>query len=57
VRNELGKAWVARACLAPASPDRAMLERALTLFRALGTVDEPVRVERLLGRPETGRTA
>jgi len=47
-RNELGKAWVARACLQPSAPDRELLERALELFQNLGTLDEPARVERLL---------
>src|SRR5206468_11821102 len=51
-RNELGKAWVVRACLARPVPDRPLLEQALALFRELGTVDEPLRVERLLGHAD-----
>jgi len=47
-RNELAKAWVARACLDRAAPHRGLLTQALELFRELGTVDEPVRVERIL---------
>ncbi|HEX9818278.1 MAG TPA: AAA family ATPase [Methylomirabilota bacterium] len=47
-RNELAKVWVAQACLGRPVPDRALLTRALALFRQLGTVDEPAHVERLL---------
>src|SRR5262249_33136952 len=48
VRNELGKVWVARACLRHEAPDRQLLTKALALFRNLETVDETRRVERLL---------
>lgn len=48
VRNELGKVWVARACLNLDSLDRLLLQRALRLFQALGTIDEPTRVEQIL---------
>jgi class 3 adenylate cyclase/tetratricopeptide (TPR) repeat protein len=47
-RNELAKVLVARACLKRQAPDRHLLEQALADFRALGTLDEPVRVERIL---------
>ena len=47
-RNELAKVSVARACLDRAAPDRGLLTQALELFRELGTVDEPVRVEGIL---------
>jgi len=47
-RNELGKVWVARACLQRGAPDRVLLAKALALFRDLGTIDEPQRVERIL---------
>ncbi|HET7343064.1 MAG TPA: hypothetical protein VFL90_16480 [Methylomirabilota bacterium] len=46
-RNELGKVWVAQACLRRPL-DRGLLEQALALFRELGTEDEPARVARLL---------
>jgi hypothetical protein len=48
-RNDLAKAIVTRASLLQKDGDVAMarqlLERADAIFRALGTLDEPVRVE------------
>jgi len=52
-RNELGKVWVAQACLRR-PPDRPLLAQALALFQELGTLDEPARVQRLLGEPARG---
>ena len=49
-RNELGKVWVAQACLRRPL-DRRLLAQALALFQELGTLDEPARVQRLLGEP------
>ena len=51
-RNEVAKVLVAQAALCRASGDvagtRALLERALALFEALGTLDEPLRVRAAL---------
>jgi hypothetical protein len=51
-RNQCAKVLVARAGLCQAAGDRAgarqLLERALALFKALGTLDEPPRVRTAL---------
>jgi len=51
-RNEVAKVLVAQATLRRASGDaagaRVLLERALALFEALGTLDEPLRVRAAL---------
>jgi DnaJ-domain-containing protein 1 len=51
-RNEVAKVLVAQAALRRASGDaagaRGLLERALALFEALGTLDEPLRVRAAL---------
>ncbi len=51
-RNEVAKVLVAQAALRRASGDKAgvlaLLERALALFEALGTLDEPLRVRAAL---------
>jgi hypothetical protein len=51
-RNEVAKVLVAQATLHRASGDeagaRVLLERALALFEALGTLDEPPRVRAAL---------
>ena len=56
-RNEVAKAWVAKAALGLARGDvaepRALLSRALARFEELGTLDEPVRVREVL--TETAR--
>ena len=48
-RNDLARAMVTRAALRQAAGDmaaaRALLDRAYALFQALGTLDEPLRVE------------
>ena len=52
-RNELGKALAAQARLAAAAGDaaaaRADFDRALEIFAALGTLDEPARVHEVMG--------
>jgi len=51
-RNEVAKVLVAQAALRRASGDKAggreLLQRALVLFEALGTLDEPLRVRAAL---------
>lgn len=51
-RNEVAKVLVAQAALRRASGDaagaRGLLERALVLFAALGTLDEPLRARAAL---------
>jgi tetratricopeptide (TPR) repeat protein len=48
-RNDLGRAMMTRAALRQAAGDaataRALLDRAEAIFQALGTLDEPARVE------------
>jgi tetratricopeptide (TPR) repeat protein len=48
-RNDLARAMVTRAALRQAAGDmaaaRALLDRAYAIFQALGTLDEPLRVE------------
>ena len=51
-RNEVAKVLVTQAALRRASGDetgaRVLLERALALFEALGTLDEPLRARAAL---------
>ena len=51
-RNEVAKVLVAQATLCRTSGDetraRVLLERALALFEALGTLDEPLRIRAAL---------
>jgi len=51
-RNEMAKGWVAQATLRHSMGDlagaRQLLERALTLFERLGTLDGPCRVRAVL---------
>ena len=57
-RNDLAKALVTRACLFQDSGDlasaRELLEEAAAIFKALGTLDEPIRVKEALGALEHG---
>jgi tetratricopeptide (TPR) repeat protein len=52
VRNDVAKILVAQAELRRTEGDigsaRALLERALAMFEALGTIDEPMRVRKIL---------
>jgi hypothetical protein len=48
-RNDLARSMVTRAALCQAAKDltgaRGLLDEATTIFKSLGTVDEPSRVE------------
>jgi tetratricopeptide (TPR) repeat protein len=58
-RNEMAKGWVTQATLRHRVGDRAgarkLLERALTLFERLGTLDEPCRVRAALATLQDSR--
>jgi hypothetical protein len=57
-RNDLAKAMVTRAALRQRAGDvttgRQLLHQAHTIFRALGTLDEPIRVEAALAALDRG---
>ena len=55
-RNDLAKTLVTRSKLSPSNPSEAreLLEEAAAVFKALGTLDEPARVEEALAALDRG---
>ena len=57
-RNDLARAMVTRAALRQAAGDiaaaRELLDQAGAIFQALGTLDEPARVEAARAAPDRG---